>query len=228
MAFTQITDHVARAKARLIQQYKQKVRVEGLVEALTQEVQNLEDTAVQLNELRALDTATGAQLDGIGSLVGVDREPGQSDADYRMRIKAQIGINLSQGEPERLIETFQVLVAAEIVLLQELYPGEVALSSEATFATQEEVDDILAILESIAPAGVRVAYIGIFDFDEPFSFEGSLGGEGFGSTTDPLIGGLFATLVVRDGEFAFDGDDLTAEGFGTVLDPLIGGQMQTL
>lgn len=228
MAFDPINNHVEQAKERLIQQYKGKTRIEGLIEAAVAGKQDLEDTATQLNTLRSVDTATGAQLDGIGEIVGVEREGGQSDADYRVRIKAQIGINLSQGQPERIISTFQVLKEAELVLLQQLQPAAIGISSEATFVDQEEVDEILEILESISPAGVRVDFIGIFDADEPFAFQGSISGLGFGSTTDPLLGGLFATLVLRDGEFAFAGDDLTAEGLGTTLDPLVGGQIQSL
>lgn len=226
--FQQILDHIILAKKRLISQYKQKPRLEGLVEALVQDIQNLENTAVQLNTERGLDTAVGEQLDGIGQIVGLERETGQSDDDYRTLIKAKIGINLSQGEPERMIQIYKVLTGADLVLLQELFPGAVAISSEVDPGSQEEVDRLIRIMESMAPAGVRVDFLGIFDADEAFAFDGDLPGLGFGSTTDPLLGGKFATLVVRDGEFAFDGDDLQAEGFGTILDPLVGGQFQGL
>jgi len=225
MAFDEIADHVDQAKARLIQQYKERPRVEGTIEAFTQGAQDLETTAKDLNEKRGLDTSTGAQLDGVGLIVGEERRPGESDTDYRVRIKARIGINLSQGQPERMIETFQILTGAPIVLLQELMSGAVALSSEISFATQEEVDDIIRIMESVAPAGVRVDYIGIFStLADSFAFAGNLAGEGFSSTATPAQGGKFATLVLRNGEFAFDGSDVAAEGFGTIGDPLVGGQ----
>ena len=43
MNSTRITDHVERAKARLIDQYKGKPGVEGLVEALMGPIQDVED-----------------------------------------------------------------------------------------------------------------------------------------------------------------------------------------
>ena len=230
MAFDEITDHVDKAKARLIQQYKQKPRIEGMVEAFTQEKQNLETVAKDLNEKRTLDNSIGVQLDGIGSIVGEARRSGESDTAYRVRIKARIGINISNGEPERMIETFQVLTGASFVFFSDLAYGSVALSSSVTYATQSEVDEIIAIMESVAPAGVRVDYIGIFDTDlsDTFAFAGILPGKGFSSTVAPTTGGKFATLVLRDGEFAFGstaGTETVAEGFGTTEDPLVGGRL---
>ena len=228
MAVDEITNHIQLAKARLIQQYKGDEDVEALVEMGTNDKQDQETAFQQMNNERGLDSSVGAQLDGIGKIVGLERLPGESDDAYRVRIKAQIGINLSQGEPERMIETFKILTGAPFVYFQKLDSGEVALSSSINFGTQEEVDDIIQIMESVAPAGVRVAFIGVFDADlsDTFAFAGNLPGKGFGSVSDVNKGGKFATLLVRGGEFAFDGET-NAEGFGTIHDPLVSGRFQS-
>ncbi len=138
-------------------------------------------------------------------------------------------MNVSQGEPERLISTFQLLLGAGLVLLQELPPAGVALSSSVTFADQDEVDAALAILEAVAPAGVRVQYIGVFDETEPFAMAGGLSGLGFSSTATPLVGGKFATIEQRNTFFSFAGSSETKnEGFGTTEDTLVGGEFDTL
>lgn len=88
MSSTYISDHVVRAKNRLIEQYKGKTKVEGVVEALVQPLQDIEDVLLQLKTERWIDSAIGIQLDKIGEIVGIEREYEQGDEDYRLLIKA--------------------------------------------------------------------------------------------------------------------------------------------
>lgn len=224
---TLISDHIARAKARLIEQYKGKTTVEGVVDSLVEEIQVLEDLFGQLNTDRALETASGVQLDGIGDIVGIEREAGQSDADYRISIKTKIIENISQGEPERVINVYRILVNATIVMLSDNYSGGVGLMSDVELTDQAMINTLFARIKRIVPAGIRVEYLGFFDtLADSFSFDGALAGKGFGSTTDPLAGGKFATIYIdKSKEFAFAGNDPKGGGFGTVHDPLIGGVM---
>lgn len=221
--FTPILDHTAKAIKRLLSQYK-KTNVEDVVFSIVAPLQTLEQVFADMNA-ENLANSFGAQLDGYGEIVGVERLPSEADADYLVRIRAQIGINLSQGQPERVIEVFRLLTGVPRVFFHELYPGEIGIAAQVTFANQDEVDSILRIIESVAPAGVRVAYIVVtVDENDSFAFAGSLPGLGFSSTADPLLGGKFAGLRVRNGEFAFAGQDSKGEGFGSVYDPLLGGQ----
>lgn len=229
MSVTEILTHVSDAKRRLIQQYKDKPRINSILQAFIEQIQEIETMGKQLNDERSIFTAIGVQLDLVGTIVGLTRLGGESNSDYRVRLHARVSLNVSQGEPERLISTFKLLLGADLVIFQELPPAEVSLSSEVTFADQDEVDAALAILESVAPAGVRVQYIGIFDATEPFAMAGALSGLGFGTTADALAGGKFATLVQRNSFFSFDGDSENKnEGFGTIEDTLVGGQFDTL
>lgn len=227
MPVTPIVDHVAQAVARLIEQYKKKPDLEGMVGAFTAPFQALEDTFQDLETDRSLETSVGVQLDRLGTIVGIARATNETDDEYRISIKTKIVENISQGEPERLITVYRLLVGASLVYLSELYPGGIGLMSDVDLADQDFINLLFKRIDRIAAAGVRIDYLGSFDPDEPFAMAGTLPGEGFGTDTDPLIGGKFATLYLdMSEEFAFAGNSLNAGGFGTILDPLVGGVFQ--
>lgn len=74
MSSTYISDHIARAKERLIEQYKGKLKIEGVVEAVIAPLQDIEDVLEQLKVERWIDSAIGVQLDKIGVIVGAARD----------------------------------------------------------------------------------------------------------------------------------------------------------
>lgn len=219
-----IITHIQDALDRLVHQYRNSPYLGFLIEALVQEKQNLEDAFCSIQENRPPSAAEGAVLDRIADLVGVTRMPGDTDDVLRLAIQAGISRNVAEGEPERVLATFRLLVDQQFVLIHECFPGGIILGSAHHFADQNEVNEILNVVESILPAGVRVEYITTFDETEPFAFDGNLNGSGFGSVADPAAGGVFAKRVQRNGFFSFDGNiSGTNEGFGTVQDSLVGG-----
>lgn len=226
---TQILTHIADAISRLIQQYKEKDRIEGIIEALTEQVQELEDRTFELFTLRALDVATGEQLDRFGEIVVQDRE-GFDDDFYRILLKVKIGINNSSGDPSTAINTIRLLTEATLVHYQNLGDASVGFSVN-TEIDSALVDFIFENMQNVVMAGVRIDFISCFDPDESFSFDGTGPiGLGFSSTAAPLTGGMFAFLHRRSTpKFAFDTEagtaDPTASGFGTIADPLAGGIM---
>ncbi len=221
--FTPITSHIDEAKRRLIEQYKGKAELAKLIESLLVGFQEAEQANTDLNEDRSIDAALGVLLDQLGTIVGLTREPGLDDESYRVLLKSKISQNISQGEPERLIDVFKVLTQATLVYLTEHYPAAFGIGSEVDPVTQAEADKLFRLIEGVAPAGVRFEDIVVFDASEPFAFDGTLPGLGFGSTTDLSLGGLLATLYTPYREFAFAGGDSSGDGFGSVLDPLVGG-----
>lgn len=222
--FNEILDHEDRAKAALVSQYQDKPVLADVIGAHASEVQAAETMLVQLNVERSVDSATGAILDRLGAIVGLTREPGQSDADYRLLIKSQIGKNVSQGEPERLIEVFRTLVSAGLVHLGELFPAEVQLSADVSLGTEANRNMLFQVMDKVAPAGVRIGYLCEFDPVEPFAFDGG-SGLGFGDDLDPLVGGKLGDCFEdTNALFAFDGGGSpTDEGFGDNTDVLAGG-----
>lgn len=220
---TEILTHIQDAKKRLIQQYKGKPNTESLLEAFVQEFQNLESLGKQLNEMRSVNTATGNTLDRLGSVVGQRRLPGQSDDDYRVLVKSKISQNVSQGEPERLIEVYKTLNTTTLVILEENFPASVSFESDHVFADQAEVNMLLEILEKTAAAAVRIEFLVQFDTGEPFAFAGTLSGLGFGTTADAAVGGKLSKVWSYLQPFSFAGDNPRDRGFGSIRDPLVGG-----
>ncbi len=223
---TSINDHIQRAKDRLMSQYKDKPNLGFVVESLVEQIQDLEDVFVDLCTSRTIDLSAGTQLDLLGSIVGISREPGQLDDDYRLAIKVRIGQNISEGEPESIISSFRTLTGAALVILNDGYFAEVSISSELNF-TQSQVDDLVREMKKVIAAGVRLSGIGSFgDPSDSFAFAGNLPGKGFGTEADNTVGGKFSTFKPsREKQFAFDGPSPNNSGFGTVYDPLIGGVM---
>ena len=223
-----IPNHVEQAIARLLEQYRGKQTIEGLVTTFVTPLQELEQVFQDLRDKRTIDGSEGIQLDRLGALVGIERslQPNPLDDNiYRLRIMARILVNISNGEPETLIQVFQLLSQSLLVTLYEEFPAGVSIFGDGLLVNFEETNLILGLLEEAALGGVRINALGFFDADEPFAFEGAVSpGLGFGSLTDPLAGGKFGGLYVVREEFAFDGDDTKALGFGSLVDPVVGGR----
>jgi hypothetical protein len=226
--FTTISNHADQAVARLLSQYQGKPGFAGLVRALVGPIQDIEAALVQMNTLRGLNTASGANLDGIGKIVGVARFPGEGDEPYRVRIKAKIIINISEGEPESVIAEYQLLTGAQQIILDENHPAAMNIESEIQFADQALVNQIIGFLMEVAPCAVRVEGLISFDPTEAFAVDGGLAGLGFGGLAAPVAGGKLATIHRPLQEFALDGPDSSGAGFGTIHDPLVGGGFVSL
>lgn len=72
-----ITTHDAEAQAYFIEQFKNSQNLRDLISIYMVFVQELEDVFQDIITQRMIDGAEGAQLDGIGEIVGQSR-----DADY--------------------------------------------------------------------------------------------------------------------------------------------------
>jgi hypothetical protein len=221
----QITTHLTDAIRRLLEQYKDKTNISGLLTALMVDVQPEEDAVYQLLDRLNIDLMGGVNLDRIGVIVGQPRE-NRDDPAYRIRLKARIIQNISQGEPETLIRLVALLMTSPLVEICEECNGGVIIMAQG-MVDPSEIDSFYENIQIATAAGVRFQYLGCFG-SNPFSFDGPLTtaftGSGFGTTTDLAIGGEFPQLCLPTlPKFAMDGADPKTAGFGTVLDPLIGG-----
>ncbi len=220
----QITDHVERALQRTLTQYKEQPRQDGFIEALIDEIQEIEDAQIGLIAGRALDTALGAQLDGLGDIVGQERGS-FDDAFYRILIFVKIGQNTSQGGAEKVINIFKLLTEADVVHYINLNSASIMLGTDVDIPL-DQVDFIYRNMELVAAAGVRIDHIVCFDPDEPFAFSGpntAIPGAGFSDITG-TTGGKFAILHRRGAPFSFDGNSVDGGGFGSLIDPITGGK----
>src|SRR6266540_5153884 len=95
-----IRDHVARAQARLVSQYRGKTSYEGVIAVETTELQTLEDV-LQAIFADSIDDAVGADLDAWGRTIGQMRN-GREDETYRAWLKVRLLVIRSGGEADTL------------------------------------------------------------------------------------------------------------------------------
>jgi hypothetical protein len=103
VAISHLTDLFARAKSRMLSQYRKLDQFVADLGVLVSEAQILEDALWAFFEQMDLDAAVGSWLDVIGRLLGETRPAGLADDNFRDFIRARIIANHSSGTPEELI-----------------------------------------------------------------------------------------------------------------------------
>ncbi len=194
------TSHVAKGLGLLIEQFKDKPKIQSLLRGWLQQVQILE--CVFLDELfllRWLNAAEGVQLDLIGTIV---REPrkGRGDADYHQALTVRILINNSSGQHEEILAIARLLLTLQggtspPLVLRDLYPAAIELeSTEEPIATT--LANVVSLLQLAVGSAIRATFIHA-ETDNVFQFSTIEGADevdadtGF-SDTGELVGGGFA------------------------------------
>jgi hypothetical protein len=197
-----VSDHRARGLALLLQQFHGKARIESLLGVPLDQIQELEDALWSLLAGRALSTATGIHLDGIGAIVGENRG-GLGDEPYRALIRARVVANRSDGHPDELLRIARLVSGVDVTLALTEYPPA-SLVIEAGNPLDSYTDALAAIvirlLGQAATGGVRVFFVWdaepdatslvfadtTIDADDP---------QGLGDNTDANVGGDVATVL---------------------------------
>jgi hypothetical protein len=117
-----ITDHVRAGLDLLIEQYKDKPRLAGLLTSYLNRAQELEDATWEVLVDRPIDEAEGVQLDTLGKLVGQPRTTADDEV-YRLRIRTRIRANRSLGNPEDIIAVATSALDGSPLLYDEYYPA---------------------------------------------------------------------------------------------------------
>ena len=149
---TQITDHQTQAIARLAEQYKDKPFIEALVGLPAASLQEVENTAWDVLTKRGIDSGEGTQLDNIGVVVGEERF-GDSDADYRIRLKARTRANKSLGTLESVVEVLVLLTGLGIII-QDLGDASMIASFDGPLGINEDGNPSSRFLQDIVPISV--------------------------------------------------------------------------
>ncbi len=184
---TQIDNHVALARARLKEQFKEKTNYVALLDALVSPIQEAEDAMWQLYSERWIDTAEGDQLDNLGTIVGRDRG-GLDDDDYRAYLRAQVAANRSNGTVADLIAIARLVIDDEDagVLIEPQYPAGVVMRIEDVASIEARMDALITFLRAAKSAGVRIILEYWTHATETFQFATATflnGGESAGATT---------------------------------------------
>lgn len=156
MPSSYIFDHDERTR-KLVPWRLRGERFIAFVSAFAEEVQELEDAVWATIVERFLTTASGAQLDQYGRLLGVVRA-GLNDDDYRAVLETTILVNRSSGEVDRLLTIATILLDREGIRYTPHYPAGFRLDYDAGSTPVSATRRRLAV-EAIARA--RAAGIGI-------------------------------------------------------------------
>lgn len=193
----EILNHCDLAKAKLLDQFKTKPRIESLLcDVFIDQVQELEVALFDLLTERTLDTAIGEQLDVLGRIL-VQPRMELSDENYRALLKARVLANRSDGQAETLIGIVVLVQGAGVdVTLTEPDPATAFI----TVLTPPVFDPVVlfGVLKDAKAAGVRLVYVFILEpEDETFQFSETDvievdADEGFGDAFIAALGGSLA------------------------------------
>jgi hypothetical protein len=195
---TQQDDIVNRGVALFTEMYKDKEDLVALCTSFLNRLQEVEDAAWEVILGYLVDDAIGVQLDTLGVIVGQPRLS-EDDDTYRISVKARIRINTSQGQAEDLLELMRLMLPNVSYTYHEVYPAQVVIELDSDTSTVDN-NLIASLLFECRAGGVgfRLWY-SENDKDEGFQFEDAVvsddDDEGFGSTTEVIVGGYFASSI---------------------------------
>ena len=220
MNITKIITHDQDALNRLLYQYRDSTKLQGLITALCGiQIQEIENAGYDLLTRLDIDSSEGTQLDKIGEIVGRQRY-GMADDLYRIWLKANIAKNTSEGDIERVLSIWRLFnMNAENIQIVEHFPAEVAIYSDSSagigiylsgesgciiltevgnkivtdFDTQF-IPLIYNFMQKVVCAGIKFAYFAIYNQINAFGFEGAVNSSGFGDVNDINIGGELGAI----------------------------------
>lgn len=198
-----VVDHVDDALGYLPEQFKPAENFQAFISAFVEVLQDAEDMLQELWTSRFIDNATGARLDGLGSIVGEERN-GLEDADYRVRIKTRIRVNVSSGLEVDIYDVFALVLqdTTPPINLVEYYPAAMVLYLTEYSSVSAEV--LAALLYDVRAASVDTQLVYLsdaasesfqfaaadaseFDIDEGFSYYTGI--SGWSDIDDTTFGG---------------------------------------
>lgn len=150
------TKHTAEGLGRLLQQFKEKQRIEDFLSAFLDQVQEIEDAAWELYIERTLENADGALLDQLGGLVGEERR-GRTDARYRRFIGVRILSNRSDGQVEQLYSILRQIFGGSFVgWIDEYTPAAMTLELRTPVTTDTPSTEIDLVLGRSKGGGISL------------------------------------------------------------------------
>lgn len=155
-------------------QFRDKERFVFTLSSLINGLKDLEEEFELLRDERTVDTSVGVQLDGLGAIVGQDRDALANDDEYRAVIRAKIRVNNSDGTPEDLLRIANLAIPDVTWSIEDQYPAGVLMSSDGITATSVGEGVIVALFRLAKAAGVKLQY----RFDStatPFTFSSQSG-----------------------------------------------------
>lgn len=177
--------------SRLAYQFIDSEKFIKFLRSFLDQFQYLQDENDNLAALRYLDTAEGAQLDGIGEIVGKERPDGETDELYRLLIKAKIIQNRTVMIVDETTELLSFMfggIEVRYFLLENLKP-RYDISSLLTADEQALIADLPLLI------GLGFVEYHMYNGADTFSFSDDPEGLGFGDISNTGVGGNFAKII---------------------------------
>lgn len=143
----QYKDYSQLSLDRLLWQYRDSDKLQGLITALAEELNLTQQDTFDIVSSMDVDSAFGAFLDIIGGYVGEPRL-GRTDHDYRDAIILKIAINTSRGTPNDLLIALAVATGATKTKIWEYYPVSTILETDGLRLP----DNLARALQDASPA----------------------------------------------------------------------------
>jgi hypothetical protein len=212
-----ITSHTEDALGRLLHQYRGAPLVTALLTGLLSGVQPLENAIYALDAGRQIANASGAQLDGLGELVG--RKRGElGDPEYLLFLYGTITQNTSDSTIPRVFGNIASLFRASSLFIKTPNsPGAnssagVSLGVGSPAISPNLYPAVKGILSNSVAAGVSVDEVTVFKAGGSFAMAGPQSWTaqaapgftptaldpwpfGLGDVNNAFVGGCFATLI---------------------------------
>lgn len=155
-----IDDHADRLLAELPSQFRRGLHIQALAEALGRGVQIAEEASFDLLVGRTLQSATGAQLDQWGAVVGEARFT-LPDSSYRQFIAARLLANRCRGTADEVIAIWSLITSPHSgVRLNPLPPaGCLLYTVRSRFLDEPTRNRVRRLMASVRPAGVTMVLV---------------------------------------------------------------------
>lgn len=163
-----VDNRVELAKSYLLYQFQDKEVINKIVEALVEEIQEVENVIIDMQDLRTLENATGTLLDNIGNKLKVNRN-NLDDNDFKTAIKVRILRKSNKGTYGDIANVFRLLTRDENPIINHSHPYVVELTAILSCISQTSagIDEVLALFP--VNTGVRL----IDKPKRPFGFAGN-------------------------------------------------------
>lgn len=164
------TEFYEKMLADLPSQFKNKEKIEGLIYALSRQLNAVRDVYKQLNDVRSLRTATGKQLDGIGNIAVLTRDEAtvlalksssftkMTDDIYRLYLVQKIMANMTNCTYRDIYNAMVILWGKTPIWYSESIdePATITMTVPA-LSSFDETSTFLGLWE-IRPAGVQLHF----------------------------------------------------------------------
>ncbi len=164
------TEFYGKMLADLPSQFKNKEKIEGLIYALSRQLNAVRDVYKQLNDTRSLRTAAGKQLDGIGNIAVLTRDEAtvlalksstftkMTDEIYRLYLVQKIMANMTNCTYRDIYNAMVILWGKTPIWYSESIdePATITMTVPA-LSSFDETSTFLGLWE-IRPAGVQLHF----------------------------------------------------------------------